>query len=397
MRYLMSAQGVSEIRVVPALDDNRQPEPMMLSGAQEDGSLSHAFCKVDLVTYFGPKRYSMVAPGPYSEQLGSESISEPKGPIHHFVDFIRNYVDSNPRTCPSKWRRWLGLKDEGDTTRPKEVLSRPSRFLLLQGYLLQHRGEVIKDQDGNPSLRGPVVLCVRGSGCDDFFDKVIESLDPNAPWGPLNNKLGDVVCPSNGVTLQIIPYSVVHNNQSQSRYKCEGGQPFPLGLPEIEAAWKPWEDLLDYRPSLAELGVRLAMAFDAETVIKVFEGCPVYRKMLTSTVHEMAEAEQRASAGRVQTGWGGQPPAPPQQPAYTPPPQHNPVPTAPRQSVPPAAPQAAGEPQQAPATPAPTPTIGGAPEAPEEAPDRRAEPLSGLEASQARIQALREQLKRQNK
>lgn len=301
MRYSPHSKGITELRVIPAVIDG-QPEPMIIGQTQALESLGHLFAKVDMVSFFGPNSYSMIAPGPYSGDIDGVPIRESRGPIHFFVDYIMNFVDANPRTCPPKWRRWLGGREEGDTVKPRAVIARPSRTALLQGYLVQHKGELMTDRDGNPTLRGPVVLCIRGSGHDSLFDQVLTQKDPNAPWGPLNNALGDIATLETGTTVIVEPFDVVFNNMNQIRYRCKGGEQLPLSQEEMVRGWKPWEEILDLEPPLEELGVRLAMAFDADTVVQVFSGCPLYHKMITSTVLEMADREKGITRTTVQAG-----------------------------------------------------------------------------------------------
>jgi len=305
MCYTANSKGLSELRVVPALE-NGIPQPMIIGSTPGEESLSDAFIQVDMVSFFGPNPCKMICP--------QRSPGEDKGPIHHFFDYITRYVEENPRTCPPDWRRWQGKKEDGDTVKPKLVLSRPSVALLVQCYLVRHKGDAVLSKDGKPSLRYPVVFCIRASGAKDFKDKVFRSVDPNAPWGPHNNEIGDILDPVNGKSLIVEPYDTVYNNQNQTWYRCRTGEPFPLEMDDISAVWAPWEDILDITPSLPELGLRLAKAFNASTVIKVFERCPVYRGMITKEIIDMAASEGAQPAISVNSRPSAAPTPPPAAP-----------------------------------------------------------------------------------
>lgn len=287
MKYAATNKGATEIRVVPAVVQGK-PQPMLTTKEQSPDSFSEAFIRVDTVSFFGPGSVHMICP--------PAAKGEDKGPIHHFVDFLRNYVENNPRTCPADWRRWQGKKEDGDTIKPKDVLGRPSPTLLVQGYLSKHKGEVVLSKEGKPTLRYPVVLMIRSSGYTDLRDKLLSAKDPNAPWGPWNNNLGgDIIDMQKGLTLIVEPYDLVYNNRPQTWYRCTTGEPMPLTKEDVEAVWAPWEDILDFDPDYETLGLRLAKAFNATTVIRVYEKCPVYRQLISANLRDMARDEAGAS------------------------------------------------------------------------------------------------------
>lgn len=283
MKYAATNKGCSEIRVVPAVVQGK-PQPLFLGKEQSPDNLSDAFIRVDTVCFFGPGSVHMICP--------PAAKGEDKGPVHHFVDFLRSYVENNPRTCPADWRRWQGKKEDGDTVKPKDVLGRPSPTLLVQGYLIKHKGEVILSKEGKPTLRYPVVLMIKSSGYTDFRDKLLAAKDPNAPWGPWNNQLGgDIIDIDRGLTLVVEPYDLVYNNRQQTWYRCSTGEPMPLTMEDVNEVWAPWEDILDCSPDYETLGLRLAKAFNATTVIKVYEKCPVYRQLISANLRDMARDE----------------------------------------------------------------------------------------------------------
>ena len=284
MRYAAGAKGLSEMRVVPAME-NGKPQPMFVVNKEGQHELSDAFVRIDTVSFFGPGGISMVCP--------QKAEGEDKGPVHHFVDFIRRFVEDNPRTCPPDWRRWQGKKEDGDTIKPKDVLSRPSATLMVQGYLIRHKGEQVLTKEGAVTMRYPVALCIRASGLNDLMDKAFKAKDANAPWGVWNNEIGDLVDPERGLTLIVSPHDVTYNNRPQTWYQCSSGAPTPLSLADIEEVWAPWEDILDINPSYPELGLRIAKAFNATAVVRAFEKCPVYRQMLSPTLRDMASDEAK--------------------------------------------------------------------------------------------------------
>lgn len=283
MRYAVNAKGASEIRMVPAMV-NGHPQPMFIGKEATVESLSDAFAMVDTVNFFGPGGVSMICP--------PRVQGEDKGPVHHFVEYIRKFVDDNPRSCPPEWRRWQGKKEDGDTIKPKEVLSRPSPTMMVQGYLIRHKGDRILSKEGAVTTRYPVVLCIRASGANDLRDKLLSAKVEDAPWGPYNNNIGgDLVDPAKGLTLIVEPHDVVYNTRPQTWYQCRAGEPMALSLDDISEVWAPWEDILDLNPSFADLGLRMAKAFNATTVITVFERCPVYRQLISDTLRDMAADE----------------------------------------------------------------------------------------------------------
>ena len=370
LRYSATSRGLSEIRLVPALEHGN-PVPMFKGPEPVMDSLSGAFCVADMVAFFGPGEAFMICPPP--------SKGETVGPVHHFVRFITEYVESHPRTCPPDWRRWQGKREDGDTVKPKDVLSRPSKTLFMQGYLIRHRGERLLDREGKETMRWPVVLTVRASGLNNFMDNALEPEDPNAPWGPWNNKLGgDLVDLAQGMTTIVEPYDQVYNNRQQTWYRVRAGEAMPLTLDDAKAVWAPWENVLDITPDLETLGMRMVRAFNAHAVVKAYEQCPVYRQMLTPDIRDMARDEEGATYST-----GAAAPIPPQAPALP----HRQAPTTPPPPPAPPATQGAWVPPEPPAGPASP--FDGADSQTEPAP-----PTSPAESIRDRVSNLRNRLER---
>ena len=290
-RYDPQNKGTCVIRVVPMLSPEGKPEPLIKEGMLPcKEALTDSFIEADTVVFFGNKKYSMICP-PAVE-------GERMGMVHHFVNYIKQFCKNNPRTCPADWMRWQGIKDEGDREKPPESMRAPTNTLFVQGYLIEHNGEKCTNKQGELSPKYPVVLCSKPSGRRDLMDKLLSPLDDNAPWGSANNKLGDILDLDKGRDLHVIPYDVTNNNRKQIWYKCEAGEVRPLTIEDVAAVWQPWESILDLHPSIEEIGIRLAMTFDAKTVLRVFEECPVYSAVLkVPFILEMAAKEEASSGG----------------------------------------------------------------------------------------------------
>ena len=290
MRYSPNQKGESVLRVVPCIN-NGIPEPMITNPDIIGGEgLSNCFIEVDIAAYLGTKKYNMIAPPPVP--------GETKGMIHHFYDFIKKYEETKPVTCPPEWRRWLGKKHEGDQNTPPRILTRPATFVLVQGYLLVHGGEVCTNKEGKEQSKYPVVLCLRPSAQKDMLTKLFTLVDSNAPWGPRNNLLGDCVDLKTGRALIVSTHKVKTNGQEQTHYKVDcDTDPYPITLDDAIKVWKPWEEVLNLHPSMEETAIQLAQTFSATTVQMAFESCPVYSQVLQSdALARMLEVEARGAA-----------------------------------------------------------------------------------------------------
>lgn len=306
MRYMPSSKGSSVIRVVPCMAGGR-PAPMVDSKDGRIGpeGLSNGFIELELAIYMGNKGYHMVCPRPVP--------GETKGMVHFFHDYIVDYQKSNPISCPPDWRRWQGMKHEGDHTKPDRVLTRPGKYLLVQGYLVAHSGEMCVDKDGRESPKWPVVLCLKPSAHREFFEKVYLPVDTNAPWSSVNNMLGDCMDLATGKLLEVAPYeATLEGNRKQIRYSVTTSDTYPLSAEDAMQVWAPWEDILDLHPTMDEVAIRLAQTFNATTVVKVFEGCPVYSRVCgNEVIQRMLAVENRVIVGSPQPPAYTQPAAPP--------------------------------------------------------------------------------------
>ena len=311
-RYSLRKEGATEIRVVPAVDENGNIEALIDPNRGDDQyqQMTNAIAFFDVVTFLGPNMVSMVCPTVEGENVG---------PVQTFINTIQSAVKNDPKGCDDSWLSWCGMGPNR-----KDVMSRPSNVMMVQGYLYRQKGEVQMDKEGRPSPRYPVVLQISRSATNELCEKLSTPLDPNAPWGSQNNKLGDFVDPQTGRPLVFTPYQHNHNNNIQTWYHADlGAQPIPLTMDDIMAVWKPWDEVVDWNPSLPEVGARLVKAFNASSVIKVFENHPTYVQCITDSIRSIAEREQAAAVNRVQTGYTGyaQPYTayPPQPQPYQPP------------------------------------------------------------------------------
>lgn len=363
-RYNPRTKGASVMRVVPAIV-NGKPTPMISPSSEiSEAAISDAFTIVETVSFFGNKDYSMICPGPVE--------GERVGMVHHFVYYLQDFYKSNPRSCPSDWMRWQGIRDEGDRETPKRIINRPTQTLLMQGYLLEHAGELCMDKTGDVSPKWPVVMCLAvASARKDLLTKIMTPADVNAPWSSANNNLGDILDLQNGRKLAIIPYPTKNNNVPQTWYKVEAQEVMPLSLEDAEAVWRPWEDILDLHPTIDEIGIRLASTFDATSVLRVFADCPVYSQVCKNQfLLEMADRE--AAATKTTTGY-----RPPVQPSWETP----------------AAPPVKGSPSGTPKMPTFPPEPEEEPEGVDhEVPETPQAPTDPAAAMEARIAALRKQV-----
>ena len=347
-RYSLRKEGATEIRVVPAVDENGRIEQLIdvNRGGDQYTQLTNAIAFFDVVTFLGPNMVSMVCPVVEGENTG---------PVQTFINTIQNAVKNDPKGCDDNWLSWCGMGPNR-----KDVMSRPSNVMMVQGYLYKQKGEVQMDKEGRPSPRYPVVLQISRSATNELCDKLSKPLDPNAPWSSVNNQLGDFVDPQNGRILVFTPYQHNHNNNIQTWYHADlGQQAIPLNMDDIMSVWRPWDEVIDWNPSLPEVGARLAKAFNASSVVKVFENHPTYVQCITDSIRSIAEREQAAAANRVQTGYTGyaQPyTAYPPQPQYQQPPLQQAQPTVQQSAPPPYPPQPQyAPPQTSPAAPPPYP------------------------------------------
>lgn len=338
-RYSLNKEGATEIRVVPAIDPTTgQPEALIdpSRGSDMFQQLTNAIAFVDVVTFLGPGSAHMICPTYEGER---------QGPVQYFIGTIQSAVKNDPKGCDDKWLSWCGMGPN-----KKDVMSNPSSVALLQGYLYTHKGAACTDRDGNPGPKSPVVLQLNRSATKELCDKLGKALDPNGQWGSDNNAMGDFVHPQNGRILCFTPYQHVHMTRTQTWYHAEiGSAVIPLTMDDIMSVWKPWDEVINWQPSLTEVGGWLVKAFDASSVVKVFDGHPMYSACITDTVRAMAEREEKQAVGRVQTGYagygqpyGGYPPVPQAgyppapQPQYAPPVEQpaSPYPNPTMQSVP---------------------------------------------------------------
>jgi len=336
-RYSLRKEGATEIRVVPVLNPDGTTEALIDKNRGNDvfSQVTNALAFYDVVTFLGPGKVHMVCP-----MVEGESV----GPVQTLINTIKNATKNDPKGCDDNWLSWCGMGPYS-----KDVMSKPASTLMLQGYLYMHKGVVQVDKEGKQSPRYPVVLQVGRSASNELCDKLTKVANPNAEWGSMNNLLGDFIDPQNGRTLLFTPYQKNYNNNIQTWYHADLGQAaIPLSMDDIAAVWKPWDDVIDGNPTLPEVGARLAKAFNATTVIKVFENHPTYVKCITDGIRAIADREAAAAVGRVQTGYtqaygtGSYPPYPQQgyQPQAQPAAEYPPRPVAPSVQ-----PQAAPQPQ----------------------------------------------------
>lgn len=294
-RYACTTDGICEIRVVPSFNGN-DPEPLILREEISLSSLSDAFIKVGMVQFFGKMKFSLIEVPP------PEGVRQ--GPLQFFYNYVVDEVKTKPRTCSPDWRRWQGLRDEGDIQAPKRILTPPSATLMCQGLLVQHKGQLCLDKNGEPTLRYPVVLAIKPSGGKSLLDSLLEPKDKNAPWSDDNNMLGNLVNPDRGCTLKVIPYETEHNGMRQTWYRCEAGQNIPITVEQAKSIWKPWDQVLNLHMSVSEVIAKIAETFDARSVVQVFESNPVYAKLIPQEVYDAKAREERitVSPGMVTAG-----------------------------------------------------------------------------------------------
>lgn len=298
-RYACTPDGATEVRIIPCIRDG-VAEPLILSKEISTRSISDALIRVPVATFWGKARYAMIDPRP------PEGAA--KSPLQFFYDYIVDFAKNKPRTCPSNWRRWQGLKEEGDTQTPKRIISAPSFTLMAQGYLLMHKGETVTAKDGSPTLRGPIVISIKPSGAKSFLDQLLSPVDENAPWGDDNNKLGNLADIEKGQVLRISPYETMHNNMKQTWYKCEGADGVSIGFMPVYNDWKPWDQVLNLDMPIPEVLRRLSETFDATSVIDVFDTHPVYSRLIPDDVREARLREEALTVGvpvAGATAWGG--------------------------------------------------------------------------------------------
>lgn len=286
-RYNCSTEGVTEIRVVPSFNADGFPEPLILGEEVTTSNLSDAIIKVGMVSFFGKQRYSLLEVAP------PKGIRQ--GPLQFFYNYVVNEVKTKPRTCSPDWRRWQGLRDEGDIQAPKRIISPPSATILCQGYLIQHKGQLCTDKDGNPTMKYPVVVSIKPSGSKSLLDSLLKQRDVNAPWSDDNTELGNIVALDRGQTLKIVPYETEHNGMRQTWYRCEAGSIVPITQEQAKAVWKPWKDVLNLGMTISDVIQKIAETFDARSVVQVFESDPVYRGYIPKEVWDAKAREEKVT------------------------------------------------------------------------------------------------------
>lgn len=283
-KYNCSVDGPTEIRVVPSFT-NGKPDPLIIPGSEPGaGGISDAICKVGVVAFWGKNKYHMIDPAP--------PANERRGPLSYFYQYIVNYVKNNPRTCPPDWRRWQGMREDGDYQTPKRIISPPSAALMVQGLLFKHKGEVILDRNNKPTCRWPVVVVIKPSGAKTLIDQLYEPADVNAPWSEQNNKLGNMTDLQMGRTLIISPYPHMQNNVQQTWYRCDLGENIPLSEDDAKRVWVPWKDLLNFSMTIGECMEKLAETFDATSVVNVFESSTTYAQLIPDSVRAAKAREE---------------------------------------------------------------------------------------------------------
>lgn len=288
-RYACSTEGDTEIRVVPSFNEAGQPEPLILSEEISSSNISDAFIRVGMVNFYGKNRYSLLEVAPPGRLR--------QGPLQFFYNYIVNEVKTKPRSCSPEWRRWQGLRDEGDIQTPKRIISPPSATLMCQGYLIQHKGQLCLDKSGNTTMRYPVVVSIKPSGAKSMLDALMSPIDSNAPWSDDNNKLGNIVSLERGATLKVVPYETEHNGMRQTWYKCETGNILPLTVEQAKSVWRPWNEVLNLNQSISDVIKCIAETFDARSVVQVFESEPAYAELIPQEVYEAKMREERIMLG----------------------------------------------------------------------------------------------------
>lgn len=288
-RYACSTEGDTEIRVVPSFNAEGYPEPLILSEEISSSNLSDALIRVGMVNFYGNQRYSLLEVAPPGRLR--------QGPLQFFYNYIVDEVKNKPRSCSPDWRRWQGLRDEGDTQAPKRIISPPSATLMCQGFLIQHKGQLCTDKNGEIAMRYPVVVSIKPSGAKSLLDNLISPADNNAPWSDQNNKIGDLVGLNTGRTLKICPYETEHNGMRQTWYKCDTGDIYPITLEQAKMVWRPWNQVLNLDQTISDVILKIAETFDARSVVKVFESEPAYAELIPNEVYEAKMREERVLLG----------------------------------------------------------------------------------------------------
>lgn len=294
MRYTPSGKGDTLFRMVPKMVDGVE-EPLITNteGIISLDGLTGAFVEVDLVTFFGKNSISMICPPPpKGERLGI---------VHAFHRFIEDYEKNNQISCDPNWRRWLGIKHEGDYSTPPTLLKRPTPHLLIQGYLFEHAGKQQTDKEGRPHPRYPVVLCISQSGRNNLLDQLLEQADINAPWSTENNLIGDILSLANGKAIRVFLKQEIEGKIRKSKYYVEAlEEAYPLTVEDAVKVWAPWEEVLNLDTPMEELALRLAENFSATAVFKAFETSPVYSQVLSyQPLINLFNAENKGSAVQI--------------------------------------------------------------------------------------------------
>lgn len=193
--------GQTLIRVFPCVKSG-VVEPQYINTDREfDESSRHvsdAFCRAEVVLYWGSKKYSMI-----TEITGDAAFSDfPRSPARLFYYAIRDYDKKSPELCPVEWRKWM----LGD----KPMLTKPVSAVFMQGAMFMDKGKSCTSQ-GKPLF--PVVLAMyKQTAIDSLIGKITSKVDPSKPFSAQNNQLGDLLDCVTGGALTITP-GVKYNPQ----------------------------------------------------------------------------------------------------------------------------------------------------------------------------------------
>jgi len=317
----VTKNGPTVMRLYPHFINGVAQDQLLFGGTGED-MIGEWMAPYLMVTNFGPGKISGVVEM-------KDAVEGAAHPINVLIDKLQELKNSDASLIKDeallqlyrKVREWAFGKEAFGSRKPQ--LEEPKYSLFLRGTATMLRGEVPEDFATKQRMPQEKVL-VRASeaAMEDFIEKLTTEEDTSKPLSVENSLMGDVLGP-NGHCIKIHSVSrTLDTGMNITPYVIEKDVAMPLDhdkvFKEIYEGGKfcDWDRLI-YRPTIAQMMQKLALAVGADSVEYALGNHPLYRQYLpghtvnVQSVPSSTPTTPVETSGMVQSDSSVQPEPPP--------------------------------------------------------------------------------------
>lgn len=237
---LKSGDVLTEIRVLPVLDERGEEYPALAPDGSKDSpesTLGAPFALVELASIFDGKSHVFLSSIQGEDREGNP-VPAAQSPTMSFMRRLgyKVYEQGIVRSAgldtdiPETWFTW----------REERILSNPQQVYLIRAVAMTINGVA----QGSNCLG---VFAIPKSAEEQFIQNLCTKIDISEPLSLTNNELGDICSCEGGRTLRLKRYdSKAANGEDRGKttYAILLGKHLPLSPENVQHVIKPWEEIL---------------------------------------------------------------------------------------------------------------------------------------------------------